>query len=51
MIPDVGGNIPPSVDEETMTQALALPVGHRLMAGEITVQPGAMEEHGNVVVS
>ena len=28
-----------------------LPVGHGLTAGEITIPPGASEEHGNVVVS
>ena len=51
VMPDAGGDIPPTSDDEMTTEVLTLPSGHGLMAGEITVQPGASEEHGNVVVS
>ena len=39
--------VTPPVDDVTV----ALPGGHGLATGEITVAPGAMQEHGNVVVS
>ena len=44
-----GGVRPPVV--EAMQETLRLPAGHGLTAGELTVQPGASVEHGNVVVS
>ena len=47
----VGSVMRPPVVENGMQETLRLPVGHGLTAGEITVQPGASAEHGNVVVS
>ena len=43
-----GGGLPQPVDP---TPGLQLPLGHGLMAGQITVAAGASEEHGNVVVT
>ena len=34
-----------------MSEALTLPAGHGLAVGEFTLQPGASDEYGNVVVS
>ena len=34
-----------------MSEALTLPTGHGLAVGEFTLQPGASDEYGNVVVS
>ena len=36
--------------EDRSPVSLELPAGHGLTAGEITIPPGAEEEHGNVVV-
>ena len=45
-LPGEGTTVTPPVDDVTV----ALPGGHGLATGEITVAPGAMQEHGNVVV-
>ena len=37
--------------EDRSPVSVELPVGHGLTVGEITILPGASEEHGNVVVS
>ena len=47
---DDGSMMPPVVNGET-EGSFPLPSGHGLAAGEITVAPGASDEHGNVVVS
>ena len=43
-----GGGVPRPVDP---TPGLRLPMGHGLMAGQITVAAGTSEEHGSVVVT
>ena len=44
-----GGGGPDPEDRSPVS--VELPVGHGLTAGEITILPGASDEHGNVVVS
>ena len=34
-----------------LVEPWSLPLGHRLPTGQFTVEPGASEEHGNIVVS
>ena len=46
-LPSCLDTLPP----EKIDEALTLPLHHGLAAGQFTVQPGAADEHGNVVVS
>ena len=47
-----GGQMIPGSGEAAFLPVPMVPVNHRIASGsEITVQPGASEEHGNVVIS
>ena len=43
--------MPSNADKVIIAEVLSLPLGHGLVAGEITVPPGGSDEYGNVVVS
>ena len=43
--------VTPVTPPAKMGEALTLPTGHGLAVGEFTIQPGASDEYGNVVVS